>query len=75
MERSADFRYRPGPVDYTVAWLLLTFLGAFGIHRFYMQKIGTGLIYLISGGIFGLGILYDFCTLNEQVSEINGQGY
>ena len=72
MDRTADFRFRLGPVDYTVAWLLLTFLGAFGAHRFYMEKIGTGLIFLLTGGLFGLGILYDFCTLNEQVSEING---
>lgn len=73
MDREADFRYRTGALDYTVAWVLLTFLGLFGIHRFYMGKWFTGLIYLVSGGIFGLGYLYDLWTLNDQVSLINAQ--
>ena len=74
MDRSANFRYQPGRIDYTAAWLLLTFLGAFGAHRFYLQKIGTGLIFLFTAGLLGLGILYDFCTLNEQINEINRRG-
>jgi TM2 domain-containing membrane protein YozV len=71
MDRNADLRYEPGPLDYTVAWLLLTFLGVFGIHRFYMGKWVTGIIWLLSGGLFGLGWLWDLWTLNEQVSEVN----
>lgn len=71
MDREANKRFQSGPCDYTVAWILLTFLGVFGIHRFYMGKIGTGLLYLISGGLLGIGILYDFWTLNSQISEIN----
>jgi len=75
MDRQADFRYQAGRLDYTVAWLLLTFLGVFGGHRFYMAKWITGLIYLLTGGLLGLGVLYDFWTLNGQVSEINQRGY
>ena len=71
MDRQADRRYTAGPVDYTVAWLLLTFLGVFGIHRFYLGKIVTGIIYLLTVGLFGLGLLYDLWTLNGQVDEIN----
>jgi TM2 domain-containing membrane protein YozV len=71
MDRQADSKYAEGPVDYTVAWLLLTFLGPLGIHRFYMGKWLTGLLWLVSLGLFGLGLLYDLWTLNEQVSEIN----
>ena len=71
MDRQADLRFRAGPVDYTVAWLLLTFLGLFGIHRFYMGKIGTGLLWLLTLGFFGLGYLYDFLTLNDQITVIN----
>jgi TM2 domain-containing membrane protein YozV len=68
----ADCRYRTGETSYTVAWILLTFLGVFGIHRFYMGKWLTGLLYLFTGGVFLLGYLYDYWTLNEQVDELNG---
>ena len=71
MDRDADRRYRFGPIDYSVAWILLTFLGVLGLHRLYMGKILTGLLYLVTGGLFGLGVLYDFLTLNGQISEIN----
>ncbi len=74
MDRDADRRYRSGHIDYSVAWILLTFLGVFGLHRFYLGKIITGLLYLATGGLLGLGILYDFLTLNGQVSEINYEG-
>jgi TM2 domain-containing membrane protein YozV len=73
MDRQADFRYRSGNVNYTVAWILLTFLGLFGIHRFYIGKWLTGIVYLLSGGIFGIGYLYDYWTLNDQVSLINSR--
>jgi TM2 domain-containing membrane protein YozV len=71
MDRSADRKYVPGPVDYSVAWILLTFLGWLGIHRFYMGKWGTGIVYLLTFGLLGLGILYDYLTLNSQISERN----
>jgi len=71
MDRKADLRFKAGPVDYTVAWLLLTFLGLFGIHRFYMGKIGTGILWLLTVGFFGIGYLYDFLTLNDQITVTN----
>ena len=74
MDRAADRKYAAGNLDYTVGWILLTFLGAFGIHRFYMGKIITGLLYLVTLGFVGLGVLYDFLTLNGQIDEINRQG-
>jgi TM2 domain-containing membrane protein YozV len=73
MDRQADIKYRSGDLDHTVAWILLTFLGLFGIHRFYMGKWITGIVYLLSGGIFGIGYLYDLWTLNDQVSQINSR--
>lgn len=73
MDREADLRFHAGPTDYTVAWVLLTFLGVFGIHRFYIGKWPTGLLYLVTGGLLGLGVLYDFWTLNDQVSIANAR--
>jgi TM2 domain-containing membrane protein YozV len=74
MEREAQSRFIPGPVDYNIAWILLTFLGWLGIHRLYMGKFFTGIIYMLTGGLFLIGILYDFLTLNEQLSDVNS-GY
>jgi TM2 domain-containing membrane protein YozV len=73
MNAQAERRYKAGPVDYTVAWLLLAFLGLFGAHRFYLGKWFTGLIWFFTGGLLFLGWLYDLWTLNEQVSEENGR--
>ena len=73
MEREADIRYTPGPIDYNVAWLLLAFLGFFGIHRLYLGKLWTGLLYLCTFGLFGVGYIYDMWTLNDQITLINGQ--
>jgi TM2 domain-containing membrane protein YozV len=74
MDRKADLRFVPGQLDYNIAWLLLVFLGLLGIHRFYMGKWLTGILYMLTGGFFFLGWLYDFWTLNSQVSELNRSG-
>lgn len=71
MDRAADLRYKAGRVDYNICWVLLTFFGYLGIHRFYMGKIITGIIWLCTGGLFLMGYLYDLWTLNEQISEVN----
>lgn len=71
MDRRAVARFRPGPYNYNVAWLLLTFLGVLGVHRFYLGKWITGLLYLLTGAVVGLGWLWDLWTLNDQVDEAN----
>jgi TM2 domain-containing membrane protein YozV len=73
MDREADLRFANGNIDYNLAWILLTFLGLLGVHRMYQGKWLTGILYLLTGGLFGLGILYDFWTLNDQVSILNAQ--
>ena len=70
-DRSAELRYDSGPVSYNVTWILLTFVGVFGIHRIYMGKYLTGLIYFLTGGLFLVGILYDYWTLNDQIGAAN----
>ena len=73
LERQAELRFETGPIDYTLAWVLLTFTGIFGLHRFYQGKILSGLLYLLTGGVLGLGVLYDFWTLNDQVTLVNAE--
>ena len=72
MARDAKLRFREGKINYDVAWILLTFLGLFGIHRFYMGKLVSGIVYLCTFGLFGIGYIYDFWTLNDQITVING---
>lgn len=71
MDKEADHHYSSGDKDYNVSWILLTFLGMFGVHRFYLGKWVTGLIWFFTGGLFLLGYLYDYWTLNEQIDEVN----
>ncbi|NCN28166.1 TM2 domain-containing protein [bacterium] len=73
MDAQADLRFREGRINYSLAWGFLTFLGVFGVHRFYMGKIFTGILYLITGGLVGMGVLYDYWTLNQQISDIQSQ--
>jgi TM2 domain-containing membrane protein YozV len=73
MDSKADRRYEEGSTNYSLAWILLIFLGLFGVHRFYMGKFVSGIVWLLTAGLFGLGWLYDLWTLNEQVHECNRQ--
>ena len=73
LERDADLRFNEGPIDYTIAWVLLTFLGVFGVHRFYQGKWISGLVYLLTGGLLMIGVAYDFWTLNDQISLENAE--
>ncbi|WP_086929277.1 NINE protein [Agarilytica rhodophyticola] len=73
MDEEADFRYEEGSIDFSLAWILLAFLGFFGVHRMYMGKWISGLLYLVTLGFFGLGVLYDYWTLNGQIDEINSR--
>ena len=49
--------------SWTAAILLCFFLGVLGIHRFYLGHIGMGVLYLLTGGLCGIGALIDFILL------------
>lgn len=49
--------------DKNVALILCIFGGVFGLHQFYVGKIGNGILYLFTGGLFGIGWLVDICKI------------
>lgn len=51
-------------------WLLSIF-GWLGFHRFYLGKIGTGILWILTGGVLGIGSLIDLFTLGSKVDLYN----
>ena len=51
------------PKSRLAALLLAIFLGEFGLHRFYVGKVGTGILYLCTGGLLGIGWIVDILMI------------
>ena len=66
-------QYQVSPKNRLVAFLLCFFLGGLGIHRFYVGKAGTGVLWLLTMGCFGIGALVDWIMiLCGTFKDING---
>ena len=51
------------PKSKAVALILAIFLGCLGIHRFYVGKVGTGILWFLTGGLFVFGWIYDIIKI------------
>lgn len=54
-----------------IAYILLVLGGGVGLHKFYLEKIGVGILYLFTLGLLGIGVIYDLFTLGKQVEQHN----
>jgi TM2 domain-containing membrane protein YozV len=63
-----------GQKSWLVALLLCFFLGAIGVHRFYVGKVGTGILMILTLGGLGLWVLIDLIMiLVGKFSDKEGQ--
>ena len=62
------------PQNWVAALLLCIFLGVLGVHRFYVGKIGTGILMLLTGGVFGILWIIDIIMIAiGSFTDRNGQ--
>jgi len=54
-----------------LTYLLWFFLGSLSAHRFYLGKIGTGILYLVTFQLFGIGWIIDFFRIGDMVDNYN----
>lgn len=60
---SGEIQDNKSQKSWVVALLLCFFLGGLGVHRFYVGKVGTGIVQLLTVGGFGIWVLIDFIMI------------
>lgn len=68
---AAEVHDPPKQTSWAYFFWLFSFLGLSGLHRFYVGKPITGLLWLFTGGLVGFGTLWDLFTLPSQVRARN----
>lgn len=73
IRQKLENQYSPQQKSKSIAYLLWFFggFGVLGLHRFYLGRIGTGIGWLFSWGLFGFGALYDLFALSGIVDDQN----
>lgn len=61
--QSVPAELEPSPKNKTAALILAILTGYIGIHRFYVGKVGTGILWLLTGGMFLVGWIVDVCKI------------
>jgi TM2 domain-containing membrane protein YozV len=63
--------YPPKMASTAYALMLFSLIGVCGIQHFYMGKVGRGVLWLLTGGLLGVGLIIDLFTLPSQVRNVN----
>ena len=68
-----DVSGNPAPKHTLTAYLLLIFFGIIGVHKFYLNRPGIGVLYIFTLGLLFVGVIYDLFTLPKQVAARNAE--
>ena len=66
-------RLAPKETGIAYALMLFSLIGVCGIQHFYLGKIGRGILWLLTGGLLGVGLIIDLFTLPQQVKNVNAR--
>ena len=63
----------PKEAGIAYAFMLFSLIGVCGVQHFYMGKIGRGILWLLTGGLLGIGLIIDLFTIPQQVKNVNAR--
>ncbi|MFD2531858.1 TM2 domain-containing protein [Gracilimonas halophila] len=69
--QEGDIGYKKKSTATAYIFWVLSFFGILGLHRFYLGRTGTGIGWLLTGGLLGFGAVYDLIALPKMVEEQN----
>jgi len=63
----------PKETGIAYALMLFSLIGVCGVQHFYLGKVGRGVLWLLTGGLLGVGLIIDLFTLPQQVKKVNAR--